>query len=72
MIRRIVQPEACLLVLPSVVIVYFLVVPLGGGSVGQSFPTLLEDLGMLAVGLMGYGAVFAWVGARLKRRVKRK
>jgi ABC-2 type transport system permease protein len=56
-----------LLVLPSVVIVYFLVVPLGGGSIGASFPALLEDLGMLIVGLIAYGAVFAWVGARLKR-----
>jgi ABC-2 type transport system permease protein len=56
-----------LLVLPSVVLVYFLVVPLGGGSIGASFPALLEDLGMLIVGLIAYGAVFAWVGARLKR-----
>jgi ABC-type transport system involved in multi-copper enzyme maturation permease subunit len=56
-----------LLVLPSVVLVYFLIVPLGGGGVGASFPTLLADLGMLIVGLAGYGAVFAWVGARLRR-----
>ncbi len=56
-----------LLVLPSVILVYFLVVPLGGGSIGESFPALLEDLGMLIVGLIAYGAVFAWVGARLKR-----
>jgi ABC-2 type transport system permease protein len=56
-----------LLVLPSVVLVYFLVVPLGGGSIGASFPALLEDLGMLIIGLIAYGAVFAWVGARLKR-----
>ena len=56
-----------LLVLPSVVLVYFLIVPLAGGSIGESFPALLEDLGMLMVGLVGYGAVFAWVGARLKR-----
>jgi hypothetical protein len=55
-----------LLVLPSVVLVYFAVVPIGG-SVGESFPSLLKDLGMLAVGLAAYGAVFAWVGARLKR-----
>ena len=55
-----------LLVLPSVVLVYFLVVPLGG-SIGESFPALVEDLGMLAVGLAAYGAVFAFVGARLKR-----
>jgi ABC-type transport system involved in multi-copper enzyme maturation permease subunit len=56
-----------LLVLPSVVVVFFLIVPLGGGTIGQSFPILLEDLGMLIVGLIGYGAVFAWVGARLRR-----
>lgn len=56
-----------LLILPSVVVVYFLMVPLGGGSVANLFPSLLEDLGMLAVGLAAYGAVFAWVGARVKR-----
>jgi ABC-2 type transport system permease protein len=55
-----------LLVLPSVVLVYFAVVPISG-SVGESFPSLLKDLGMLAVGLAAYGALFAWVGARLKR-----
>jgi ABC-type transport system involved in multi-copper enzyme maturation permease subunit len=56
-----------LLILPSVVLVYFLVVPLGGGSVGADFPSLLWDLGMLATGLASYGAVFAFIGARLKR-----
>jgi len=56
-----------LLVLPSVMIVFFLIVPLGGSSIGQGFPYLVTDLGMLAVGLMAYGAVFAFVGARLKR-----
>ena len=56
-----------LLVLPSVVLVYFFVVPVAGGNIGESFPALLEDLGMLVAGLIGYGAVFAWVGARLKR-----
>jgi ABC-type transport system involved in multi-copper enzyme maturation permease subunit len=56
-----------LLILPSVVLVYFLIVPLGGGSIGAAFPSLLADLGMLAAGLVGYGAVFAFVGARLKR-----
>ena len=55
-----------LLVLPSVVLVFFAIVPVGG-SIGESFPALLEDLGMLAIGLAAYGAVFAWVGARLKR-----
>lgn len=56
-----------LLILPSVVVVYFLVVPIGGGSIGASFPLLLADLGMLAVGLAAYGALFSLVGARLKR-----
>jgi ABC-type transport system involved in multi-copper enzyme maturation permease subunit len=56
-----------LLVLPSVVVVYFLVVPIGGGSIGASFPQLLADLGMLAAGLTAYGGVFALAGARLKR-----
>ena len=55
-----------LLLLPAVVIIYFLVVPLGG-SIGQGFPLLLADLGMLAVGVAAYGAVFALVGAWLKR-----
>lgn len=56
-----------LLVLPSVVIVYFLVVPLDGGQVGAEFPALVADLGVLIAGLAAYGAVFAWVGARFKR-----
>jgi ABC-2 type transport system permease protein len=56
-----------LLVLPSVVIVFFLVVPTGGGTIAQAFPSLLTDLAMLVAGLMAYGAVFAMVGTRLKR-----
>lgn len=56
-----------LLVLPSVVVVYFLVIPVGGGSIGRAFPGLLADLGALAAGLVAYGALFALVGARLKR-----
>ena len=56
-----------LLVLPSVVIVFFLVVPLGGSTIAASFPSLVTDLAMLALGLMTYGAVFALVGTRLKR-----
>lgn len=56
-----------LLVLPSVVLVFFLIVPLGEGRIGAAFGSFLADLGMLAVGLAGYGAVFALVGARLKR-----
>ena len=56
-----------LLILPSVMLVYFLVVPIGGGSIGAAFPSLLKDLGMLVAGLAAYGAVFALVGTRLKR-----
>ena len=55
-----------LLVLPAVVVVYFLVVPIGG-SIGESFPQLAEDLGMILVGLAAYGAVFAFVGAQLRK-----
>src|SRR3954463_9957613 len=36
-----------LLILPSVVVVYFLMVPMGGGSVAATFPALVGDLGML-------------------------
>jgi len=56
-----------LLVLPSAVLVFLLIAPMGGGSLGAQFPALLADLGMLTLGLAAYGAVFAWVGARLKR-----
>lgn len=56
-----------LVVLPSVMAVYLLMMPLGGGSIGQAFPLLLKDLGLLALGLAVYGAVFAFVGARAPR-----
>jgi ABC-type transport system involved in multi-copper enzyme maturation permease subunit len=56
-----------LLVLPSVMLVFFLIVPTGGSSIAEAFPSLVADLGMLAVGLAAYGAVFALVGTRLKR-----
>ena len=56
-----------LVVLPSVVLVYFLVVPLFGGRVGATFPALVTDLGLLALGLGVYGAVFALVGAWFRR-----
>jgi ABC-2 type transport system permease protein len=54
-----------LVVLPSVMLTYFLVVPFG--QVGATFMSLLADLGILGFGLAVYGAVFAFVGARLKR-----
>jgi ABC-2 type transport system permease protein len=56
-----------LLVLPSVILVFFLIVPVGGGSIAAALPSLVADLGMLAVGLTAYGAVFSLVGARVKR-----
>jgi ABC-2 type transport system permease protein len=56
-----------LLVLPSVMLVFFLIVPAGGSNIGAAFPSLVADLGMLALGLAAYGAVFALVGTRLKR-----
>jgi ABC-type Na+ efflux pump permease subunit len=54
-----------LVVLPSVMIVYFLLVPFG--QVPRSFGWLLVDLGLLALGLAAYGALFALVGTVLKR-----
>jgi ABC-type transport system involved in multi-copper enzyme maturation permease subunit len=54
-------------VLPSVVAVYFLITPLAGGSIGASFPQLMTDLGILALGLAVYGAVFALIGALAPR-----
>jgi ABC-type transport system involved in multi-copper enzyme maturation permease subunit len=56
-----------MVVLPSVVLVYLLVVPRAGGNLASTFPSLLTDLGLLAVGLAVYGALFAFVGARVKR-----
>jgi len=53
-------------VLPSIVLVYLLVVPMKG-SLGGSFIDLVKDLGLLTLGLATYGALFAFVGARFKR-----
>ena len=53
-------------VLPAVVIVWLLLVPLKG-SLGASVGDLAKDLGVLALGLAVYGAVFALIGAALKR-----
>jgi ABC-2 type transport system permease protein len=56
-----------LVVLPSVTAAYLLVAPVGGGSIGATFPLLLIDLGILALGLAVYGAVFALIGALVPR-----
>jgi hypothetical protein len=54
-----------LVVLPSIMVVYFLLVPFA--QVAATFGQLLKDLGILAIGLSVYGALFALVGALLKR-----
>ena len=54
-----------LVVLPSVMIVYFLLVPFS--ELPATFGNLLVDLGLLALGLAVYGGVFAFVGAFFKR-----
>jgi ABC-type transport system involved in multi-copper enzyme maturation permease subunit len=54
-----------LVVLPSVVLAFFLLVPLA--QVGRTFTAFAADLGLLALGLAAYGALFALVGAALKR-----
>src|SRR5687767_13346134 len=54
-----------LVVLPAVMIVYFMLVPFS--EVARSFPALMTDLGLLALGIATYGALFTMVGAWLKR-----
>jgi ABC-2 type transport system permease protein len=54
-----------LVVLPSIMIVYFLIVPFA--EIPASFRLLLVDLGIMALGLAAYGALFALVGTVLKR-----
>lgn len=59
--------SAMAVVLPSVLVTFFLVVPILGGRVGESFPALVTDLGLIGLGLAVYGAVFALVGAWFRR-----
>jgi ABC-2 type transport system permease protein len=54
-----------LVVLPSVMIVYFLMVPFR--QIPSSFISLVIDLGVLGLGLAAYGALFALIGASLRR-----
>jgi ABC-2 type transport system permease protein len=56
-----------LVVLASVMVVFFLVVPINGGSIAAGFLDMVKDLVLLAVGLIAYGALFSWVGAQFKR-----
>lgn len=54
-----------LVVLPSVMFTYFLIVPVS--EIGSSFGSLVTDLGLLALGLAAYGSLFALIGAALRR-----
>ena len=54
-----------LVVLPSVMLVYFLMVPFR--QVPSSFIPLVIDLGVLGLGLAAYGALFALVGTAIRR-----
>jgi ABC-2 type transport system permease protein len=54
-----------LVVLPGVMLVYFLLVPFQ--QIGASFTMLVTDLALLAVGLAAYGGLFALVGTVMKR-----
>src|SRR6476620_5529534 len=47
-------------VLPSVMLVYFLIVPFG--EIPATFSALLKDLGILGLGLAAYGGLFALAG----------
>ena len=53
-------------VLPAVTVVWLLIAPIGG-RLSDSFIDLTKDLGLLAIGLAVYGAVFALIGSALKR-----
>ncbi len=54
-------------VLPSVVLVYLLILSRPGGSLAGGFTDLVKDLVVITLGLATYGALFAWVGAQFKR-----
>jgi ABC-2 type transport system permease protein len=54
-----------LVVLPSVMLVYFLLIRFN--EIAGTFMQLLTDLGLLFIGLAAYGALFAFVGAFFKR-----
>ena len=52
-------------VLPSLVLVFLIMVPFS--NMGTLFGKLISDLGMLALGLAAYGALFLWAGVAFKR-----
>ena len=55
-----------MVVTPSLMVVYFLM-GLSGATLAGTFPSLLKDLGLVILGLLAYGGLFAWVGAQFKR-----
>jgi ABC-type transport system involved in multi-copper enzyme maturation permease subunit len=56
------------LVLPALVLVYYVVLsPSGWSEVGARFPTLARNLGVAALGLVAYNGIFALAGTVLKR-----
>src|SRR5262249_7116384 len=52
-------------VLPSLTVAYLFMVPFS--DIAGTFVPLLQDLGILAMGLAVYGAIFLLAGAALKR-----
>lgn len=52
-------------VLPSVALVFVIMVPFA--NMGALFGTVLTDLGIIALGLAAYGALFLWAGVSFKR-----
>ena len=56
---------AASMVLPSVTLVFLLLMPFA--EMAAAFGPLLKDLGILAIGLAAYGAVFLLAGVALKR-----
>jgi ABC-type transport system involved in multi-copper enzyme maturation permease subunit len=55
-----------MVVLPSVVLVFFLVIPAQLSAIATAFPSLAKDLAILGIGLAVYGALFAFLGAWLR------
>ena len=58
------------LALPAVVVTFFILMTARGRSgLGVAVPDLLRDLGVLALALLAYGALFTLMGVLLKRPV---
>jgi ABC-type transport system involved in multi-copper enzyme maturation permease subunit len=55
------------LALPSAVVTFFLLATSRGVSLAASVPDLFRDLGVLALTLLVYGALFALMGVLMKR-----